>query len=86
MIWIYSYHHLRRHIFVHECCILIIVLYLAGEVQEMVDLYKSKGFSEEEARDILKIMAKYKNFFVDHMMTQVIMSIDCLFLRNYYYV
>ncbi len=52
----------------------------------MVDLYKSKGFSEEEARDILEIMAKHKNFFVDHMMIQVIMSIDCLFLLKYYYL
>lgn len=44
--------------------------YAEGEVNEMVDLYKSKGFSEEEARDILEIMAKHKNFFVDHMMIQ----------------
>lgn len=37
----------------------------------MVDLYRSKGFTEEEAKDILNIMAKHKDFFVDHMMVQV---------------
>jgi hypothetical protein len=42
-----------------------------AELREMVDLYKEKGFSQDEAETILRIMAKYKDFFVDHMLVQV---------------
>lgn len=43
------------------------------EVAEMVDIYKSKGFSDEEAREVIGILTRnpaYKDFFVDHMMVQ----------------
>ncbi len=42
--------------------------YPEGELQEMVDLYKERGITEEDARTILTTMAKYKDFFVDHML------------------
>ncbi len=42
-----------------------------AEMKEMVDLYVQKGFSEAEASTILRIMAKQKEFFVDHMLVQV---------------
>ncbi len=42
-----------------------------GEVKEMVELYKQKGFSEEDATEILNIMGNHKEFFIDHMMEQV---------------
>ncbi len=42
--------------------------YEEGEIAEMVELYKEKGVEEEDARLILTTMAKYKDFFVDHMM------------------
>ncbi len=43
--------------------------YPEGEVAEMVELYKAKGVSEEDARSILSTMAKYKDVFVDHMVS-----------------
>ena len=39
-----------------------------GEVQEMVELYEQKGVSTEDAKLILTTLAKYKEFFVEHMM------------------
>lgn len=41
-----------------------------SEINEMVELYKAKGFSEEEAKKVLEIMARNKDFFVDHMLVQ----------------
>ncbi|EGD72389.1 vacuolar iron family transporter [Salpingoeca rosetta] len=41
-----------------------------GEIKEMVDLYMEKGFSEEEATQIMTIMAKHREFFIDHMMVE----------------
>ena len=46
----------------------------------MVDLYKEKGFSEEEASTILRIMARNKDFFIDHMLVQVWPCTLCLSL------
>ena len=40
-------------------------------MREMIDLYMEKGFTEDEARRVLGIMAKYKEFFIDHMLVQV---------------
>ncbi len=37
----------------------------------MVEIYKEKGFEEEDARKILTIMARHKDFFLDHMMVEV---------------
>jgi len=36
----------------------------------MVQLYEEKGVATEDAQIILHTMAKYKTFFVDHMMVQ----------------
>lgn len=44
--------------------------YPEGEVKEMIDLYKEKGFSEEDANTVINTMSKYPEFFVDHMMVQ----------------
>ena len=44
-----------------------------GEVREMVEIYKTKGFSEEEARTVIRTMTKrpeYADYFVDHMVLQ----------------
>eukprot|EP00048_Salpingoeca_helianthica_P015335 m.226237 g.226237 ORF g.226237 m.226237 type:complete len:288 (-) comp16900_c0_seq1:84-947(-) len=44
--------------------------YKDGEMKEMIELYMQKGFSEQDARDILTIMGNHKEFFIDHMMVQ----------------
>jgi hypothetical protein len=36
----------------------------------MVELYMLKGMSQSDAELVIKTMAKYKDFFVDIMMTQ----------------
>ena len=44
-----------------------------GEIDEMVEIYKSKGFSDKEAGRIMELMTKkkeYHDYFVDHMMIQ----------------
>jgi len=41
-----------------------------GEIQEMIDIYVSKGLSLRDATVVIKTMAKYENFFVDIMMQQ----------------
>eukprot|EP00300_Choanocystis_sp_HF-7_P002029 c11595_g1_i1.p1 GENE.c11595_g1_i1~~c11595_g1_i1.p1 ORF type:complete len:168 (-),score=29.57 c11595_g1_i1:31-534(-) len=40
------------------------------EKAEMVDLYKEKGLSEEDATQVINIMSKYPKFFVDVMMVE----------------
>ena len=42
--------------------------YPAGEVQEMIDLYVKEGMEYEDAVLCINTMAKYKDFFVNHMM------------------
>jgi len=44
--------------------------YPEGEMKEMVDVYKSKGFSEKDACEVIPVLAKYKDFFVDHMLVE----------------
>ena len=44
--------------------------YPEGEIREMVDLYMEKGMSRQDAETVITTMAKYKDFFVDVMMTQ----------------
>lgn len=45
--------------------------YLEGEIEEMVELYVSKGFKENDARSILELMvAKNPEFFLNHMLVQ----------------
>jgi len=40
-----------------------------GEIDEMVTLYVKKGMSKEDATSVVNTMAKYKDFFLDKMMT-----------------
>eukprot|EP01059_Diplonema_ambulator_P000095 TRINITY_DN1007_c0_g1_i1.p1 TRINITY_DN1007_c0_g1~~TRINITY_DN1007_c0_g1_i1.p1 ORF type:complete len:294 (+),score=116.02 TRINITY_DN1007_c0_g1_i1:55-936(+) len=40
------------------------------EKQEMVDLYKEKGFSEEDSKELVNIISKDKKLFVDMMMVE----------------
>ena len=43
--------------------------YQEGEIMEMINLYEKKhGFTSDDANLIIRTMAKYKEFFVDHMM------------------
>ncbi|KAG7364283.1 mevalonate kinase [Nitzschia inconspicua] len=44
--------------------------YREGEIQEMVDIYVSKGMSYDDAKVVIETMAKYDDFFVDIMMQQ----------------
>ncbi len=44
--------------------------YLEGEVAEMVEIYKDKGFSEEDAKQMLDILSRNKKAFVDTMMVE----------------
>jgi VIT1/CCC1 family predicted Fe2+/Mn2+ transporter len=45
--------------------------YPEGEIAEMIDIYKERGgMSHEDAVLVITTMAKYKDFFVDIMMTQ----------------
>mmetsp|Transcript_123165 Transcript_123165/g.184198 ORF Transcript_123165/g.184198 Transcript_123165/m.184198 type:complete len:288 (+) Transcript_123165:148-1011(+) len=44
--------------------------YPEGEIREMIEIYEGKGMSTEDATQVITIMAKYKDFFVDVMMQQ----------------
>lgn len=44
--------------------------YPEGEVREMVEIFEERGMSHEDAEQVILTMAKYKDFFVDIMMTQ----------------
>lgn len=44
--------------------------YPAGEIAEMVELFVARGMSREDAEVVIQRMAKYKDFFVDLMMTE----------------
>eukprot|EP00545_Synedropsis_sp_CCMP1620_P006088 CAMPEP_0119016204 /NCGR_PEP_ID=MMETSP1176-20130426/11872_1 /TAXON_ID=265551 /ORGANISM="Synedropsis recta cf, Strain CCMP1620" /LENGTH=254 /DNA_ID=CAMNT_0006969545 /DNA_START=125 /DNA_END=886 /DNA_ORIENTATION=- len=44
--------------------------YPEGEIKEMVEIYEERGMSKEDAEMVINTMAKYKDFFVDVMMTQ----------------
>jgi DNA damage-binding protein 1 len=44
--------------------------YPEGEITEMIDIYKEKGMSHEDAKIVIETMSKYKEFFVDLMMAQ----------------
>jgi hypothetical protein len=43
---------------------------MEGEIEEMVQLYISKGVPEDNARKIMQIFAKDKKIFVDIMMAE----------------
>ncbi len=44
--------------------------YPDGEVQEMVELYQEKGYSEEDAKAAMQLMIRNREFFINHMMVQ----------------
>lgn len=44
--------------------------YPEGEIREMIDIYESRGMNREDATQVIETMAKYKDFFVDIMMTE----------------
>lgn len=44
--------------------------YPEGEIQEMIEIFEEKGMSYEDSELVVKTMSKYKDFFVDIMMTQ----------------
>jgi len=44
--------------------------YIEGEEREMVQLYKSKGLPKDDAENLVKILSKDHNFFVDVMMKE----------------
>lgn len=41
--------------------------YREGEIEEMVDLYEQRGLPRDKAVEVINIMAKYKEFFIDVM-------------------
>eukprot|EP00455_Lapot_gusevi_P047481 TRINITY_DN6422_c0_g1_i3.p1 TRINITY_DN6422_c0_g1~~TRINITY_DN6422_c0_g1_i3.p1 ORF type:complete len:267 (+),score=17.36 TRINITY_DN6422_c0_g1_i3:130-930(+) len=41
-----------------------------GEIREMIELYVSKGFSQEDAQAVMNILVKNQSFFIDHMLVQ----------------
>ncbi|KAF4696731.1 hypothetical protein FOZ60_015630 [Perkinsus olseni] len=42
--------------------------YPEGEVSEMVQLYRSRGISKEDAITVATTLSKYKEFWIEHMM------------------
>jgi hypothetical protein len=44
--------------------------YTEGEKREMVELYIKRGMTETDAENVIEIMSKYKNFFLDVMMVE----------------
>eukprot|EP00924_Labyrinthula_sp_SR-Ha-C_P015620 maker-scaffold_4-snap-gene-5.68-mRNA-1 protein AED:0.22 eAED:0.22 QI:60/1/1/1/1/1/2/737/293 len=44
--------------------------YPEGEIEEMVDLYESKGLERSKAAEVIEIMARYKDLFLDTMVSQ----------------
>ena len=51
--------------------------YPAGEIAEMVELFVARGMSREDAQVVIQRMAKYKDFFVDLMMTEELFVSRC---------
>ena len=42
--------------------------YPEGEIAEMIEIYTSKGISSDDASVIARTLAKYKDFWVEHML------------------
>jgi hypothetical protein len=51
-----------------------------GEIEEMIELYQTKGFDLEQATTIVTAMSTNKEFFIDHMMVQEYVVPNCFFL------
>ena len=41
-----------------------------GEIEEMVELFEQRGMGHDDAVEVIKRMSKYKEFFVNIMMTE----------------
>jgi VIT1/CCC1 family predicted Fe2+/Mn2+ transporter len=52
--------------------------YIEGEINEMVQLYIQKGMSDQDAAQMVGIMSKYTDIFIDTMMVEELglMSVD----------
>ena len=60
--------------------------YPEGEIREMIDIYKQKGMSHEDAKLVIETMAKYKDFFVDVMMSEELeLQVRFCFVFNFGY-
>eukprot|EP00586_Coscinodiscus_wailesii_P023061 CAMPEP_0172503786 /NCGR_PEP_ID=MMETSP1066-20121228/172334_1 /TAXON_ID=671091 /ORGANISM="Coscinodiscus wailesii, Strain CCMP2513" /LENGTH=296 /DNA_ID=CAMNT_0013279671 /DNA_START=22 /DNA_END=912 /DNA_ORIENTATION=+ len=44
--------------------------YPEGEIQEMIDIYESRGMKREDAELVITTMSKYEEFFVNVMMSE----------------
>mmetsp|Transcript_14098 Transcript_14098/g.18825 ORF Transcript_14098/g.18825 Transcript_14098/m.18825 type:complete len:207 (+) Transcript_14098:62-682(+) len=44
--------------------------YPEGEINEMIDIYESRGMKREDAKMVIETMSKYKDFFIDVMMAE----------------
>mmetsp|Transcript_53227 Transcript_53227/g.64174 ORF Transcript_53227/g.64174 Transcript_53227/m.64174 type:complete len:303 (-) Transcript_53227:200-1108(-) len=44
--------------------------YPEGEIQEMIDIYESRGMGREDAELVINTMSKYQDFFVNVMMKE----------------
>jgi len=44
--------------------------YAQGEIDEMIDIYRDKGLSLEDATELVNVLAKNKNNFIDTMMVE----------------
>lgn len=44
--------------------------YKEGEIKEMVELYEERGMGRKDAEIVIRLMAKYEDFFVDVMMVE----------------
>jgi len=44
--------------------------YIEGEQREMVELYTNKGMDQRDAENVVEVLSKYKDLFVDIMMAE----------------
>eukprot|EP00026_Physarum_polycephalum_P013710 Phypoly_transcript_14139.p1 GENE.Phypoly_transcript_14139~~Phypoly_transcript_14139.p1 ORF type:complete len:300 (-),score=32.42 Phypoly_transcript_14139:27-926(-) len=44
--------------------------YIEGEQREMVELYTNKGMDQKDAENVVEVLSKYKDLFVDIMMAE----------------
>ena len=44
--------------------------YREGEIKEMIELYEEKGIEPKDAEVLVRVMAKYEDFFLDVMMLE----------------
>ncbi|EGD79411.1 vacuolar iron family transporter [Salpingoeca rosetta] len=42
----------------------------SGEVREMLELYRKRGFSTQDAMQAISVMVQHPDFFIDHMMVE----------------